>query len=244
MVEAFLWGAFAASSLLLGAAIAIARTPHRRMLGMVMGFGAGVLLSAVSFELIAKAIAASGGLEAAMAGFFVGAGVFGAGDALIARSGYAHRKDISGAPPDATGMAIVLGALLDGIPESAVLGLTLVATGEIGAAMLVAVFVSNVPEGIAATASLRSGGWSTRGLLALWGSMALAAGVAAALGFAMLDGASPEALAFVLAFAAGAILAMLSTSMMPEAYEHAGRVVGIVTTFGFALALVVNWLEA
>jgi ZIP family zinc transporter len=244
MVEAFLWGAFAASSLLLGAVFAMARPPHRRALGMVMGFGAGVLLSAVSFELMAKAVDASAGLQTALIGFFAGALIFAVGDALIARSGYARRKDISGSPPDATGMAIVLGALLDGIPESAVLGLTLLATGDIGVAMLVAVFVSNVPEGLAATTSLRSGGWSTGMVIALWGSIALAAGTAAAIGFAVLDGAPPEALAFVLAFAAGAILAMLSTSMMPEAYEHAGRIVGIVTTFGFAVALVINWLEA
>ncbi len=169
--------------------------------------------------------------------------MFTGGDLLISRVGYANRKDIDGTPPDASGLAIVLGALLDGIPESAVLGLTLLQTGEIGLAMLVAVFVSNLPEGVAATVSLHNGGWTRARIYALWTTIAIASAVAAAAGYALLDGASPETLAFVLAFAGGAILTMLSTSMMPEAYEHAGETVGLLTVLGFAVALTINWLE-
>jgi ZIP family zinc transporter len=208
-----------------------------------MGFGSGVLLSAVSFELVDEAVATSGRLRGAVLGLLVGAIVFTAGDVAISRFGYAERKDISGAPPDAGGLTIVLGALLDGIPESAVLGLTLLQTGSIGAAMLVAVFVSNLPEGIAATVGLRNSGWSTSRIVALWSAIALASGMAAAAGFALLDSASPDTVAFVLSFAAGAVLTMLATSMIPEAYEHAGRSVGLVTVLGFIVAFAINWLE-
>jgi zinc transporter, ZIP family len=243
VLEAGLWGLLAASTLLLGGLIAVFHVPRPRTLGLVMGFGSGVLLSAVSFELVDEAVETSGRLRGVVLGLLVGAIVFTVGDVVISRFGYAERKDISGAPPDAGGLTIVLGALLDGIPESAVLGLTLLQTGSIGAAMLVAVFVSNLPEGIAATVGLRNSGWSTPRVVALWSAIALASGAAAAAGFALLDSASPDTVAFVLSFAAGAVLTMLATSMMPEAYEHAGRSVGLVTVLGFIVAFAINWLE-
>ncbi len=243
MIEAGLWGLFAASSLLLGAVIAEARPPSTRVLGLVMGFGSGVLLSAISFELVEEAAQTSGQLGSTFVGLFTGAIVFTAGDVLISRLGYAERKDIGGAPPEAGGLTIVFGALLDGIPESAVLGLTLLQTGEIGTAMLVAVFVSNVPEAIAATVGLRSGGWSRVKVFGLWTLIALSSAAAAAAGYVLLDGAGPDTLAFMFAFAGGAMLTMLATSMMPEAFEHAGRAVGLLTVLGFAVAFGINWLE-
>jgi ZIP family zinc transporter len=243
VLEAGLWGLLAASTLLLGGLIAVFHVPRPRTLGLVMGFGSGMLLSAVSFELIDEAVETSGRLRGAVLGLLVGAIVFTVGDVVISRFGYAERKDISGAPPDAGGLTIVLGALLDGIPESAVLGLTLLQTGSIGAAMLVAVFVSNLPEGVAATVGLRNSGWSTSRIVTLWSAIALASGAAAAAGFALLDTASPDTVAFVLSFAAGAVLTMLATSMIPEAYEHAGRSVGLVTVLGFIVPFAINWLE-
>lgn len=246
MAEAFLWGLLAAGSLLLGAVVALVRPPGRTLVGWVMAFGAGVLLSAVSFELVAKAVQVPDGVGRAAAGFFAGALVFTGGDTLIARAGYARRKDISGAAPpaaaSATGLPIVLGALLDGIPESAILGLTLLQTGGIGVSMLVAVFVSNLPEGVAATAGLKTGGWSTSRIVTLWVIVAFVCAAASALGFMVLDGATPSTLAFIYAFAGGAILTMLATSMIPEAYEQAGRTAGLVTVLGFATAFGVDWL--
>ncbi len=242
MLDAFMWGLAGASSLVLGAVIALVRAPGTRTLGFVMGFGAGVLLSAVAYELVDDAIATEGGLRWTTLGLFGGALVFTFGDKLIERFGYGNRKDIGGAPPSGSGLAIVLGAMLDGIPESAVLGLTLLQTGDIGVSMLVAVVISNLPEGIAATTGLRNGGWTTTRVMALWGVVAITSAIAAGLGYALLDGASDTTIAFILAFAAGAILTMLATSMMPEAYEHGGRDVGIVTVFGFAVAVLVNAL--
>jgi ZIP family zinc transporter len=243
VVEAFLWSLLGASSLVIGVVLISFWTPAARTLGLVMAFGAGVLLSAVSFELVEEAVETSGGAGGAALGFFAGVAVFTLGDLGIARMGYRDRKDIDAAPHDAAGPAIVLGTLLDGIPESAVLGLTLLESGTVGTSMLVAVFISNLPESVAASASLRANGWSMRRILLLWTAIALLSALAAAAGYALLDGASPQVLAFIFAFAGGAILTMLSTSMIPEAYEHTGRLVGVATTLGYFLAFAIHLAE-
>jgi ZIP family zinc transporter len=137
----------------------------------------------------------------------------------------------------------VLGIVLDGIPESIVLGLTIVVAGSVSVAFLVAVALSNVPEAIAATSGLAAGGWPGRRILGLWTLVSLVSGAAALIGFVTLDSASPTTVAFVLSFAAGAILTMLADTMMPEAFEHGGKLVGVVTTLGFALAFGISSLD-
>jgi ZIP family zinc transporter len=236
MAEAFLWGLIAASSLVIGALVVFAREPSTRTLGLVMGFGAGVLISAVSFELIDEALTVANGLGDVALGFFSGVIVFYFGDSVIENMGGGGEEE------SGSGLPIVLGTVLDGVPESAVLGLTLLQTGEIGISMLVAVFVSNLPEAISASSQMLESGWTKRRVLALWIGVALISALAAAAGYALLDGASPRAVAIVLAFAGGAILTMLSTTMIPQAYQEAHRPVGLATSFGFAVALAINWL--
>ena len=243
MGEAFLWGLFAASSLLIGALVALSRPPHRRVLGLIMAFGAGVLLSAVSYELIGEATEVGGGPWAVTLGIFAGAAAFTLGDMLIGRFQRRRQGKVMPNAEEGAGLSILLGALLDGVPETAVLGLTLLQTNEIGVAMLVAVFISNLPEGIAATTTLVEGGWKRRLVLAIWGAVVLACGLAAAAGYVLLDGASTGVISFVFAFSGGAVLTMLATSMMPEAYEHAGRPVGLLTVVGFVVAYGVHLLE-
>lgn len=243
MTEAFFWGLFAASSLLIGALIAARRPPHRRALGLIMAFGSGVLLSAVSFELIAEATDVGGGGLSVVIGVFTGAAAFTFGDILIGRFQRRRQGSAMPAAEEGTGLSILLGALLDGVPETAVLGLTLLQTNEIGLAMLVAVFISNLPEGIAATTTLIEGGWRPSLVLQIWGAVVLACGLAAAAGFVLLDGASVGVISFVFAFAGGAVLTMLATSLIPEAYEHAGRPVGLLTVLGFIIAYGIHLLE-
>ena len=137
----------------------------------------------------------------------------------------------------------MLGIVLDGIPESVVLGLTVVTAGSVSAAFLVAVTLSNLPEAVAASSGLAQAGWAHRRILGLWTVVAVVSGLAALLGFAVFDSASLGTIAFVLAFAGGAILTMLADTMMPEAFEHGGKLVGVVTTFGFALAFAISALE-
>jgi ZIP family zinc transporter len=243
LTEALFWGLFAASSLLIGALIATWRPPHRRALGLIMAFGAGVLLSAVAYELIDESASIGGGGLAVAAGVFAGAATFTLGDIAIGRFQRRHRGDPMPSSDEGSGLSILLGALLDGVPETAVLGLTVLQTGEVGMAMLVAVFLSNLPEGVAATTTLIEGGWSKRSVLGIWAAVVVACGLAAAAGYLLLDGASPGLIAFVYAFSGGAVLTMLATSMIPEAYEHAGRAVGVITVLGFIVAYGIHVLE-
>jgi ZIP family zinc transporter len=244
VIAAGFWGLLAASSLVIGALLVFIHVPSPKLLGLVMGFGAGVLTSAVAFELVQKGAESSGDVGATFGGFFAGALVFFGGDTLIARigPGTPSRPDAS-RTPGSPAIPIVLGTILDGIPESAVLGLTLLQTGQIGVSMLVAVFVSNLPEAIAASTDLLEDRWSKPRVAALWTAVAIVSGLAAAAGYVLLDGASTSTLAFMFGFGGGAILAMLSTSMVPEAYELAGRWVGLAVTFGFAVAFGITWLS-
>jgi ZIP family zinc transporter len=238
--EAFGWGLLAASSLLVGGLLVILLPIGPRLLGVVMAFGGGVLISATSFELVEEAFQTSGLLSDVAYGLFAGCAVYAIGDAVIDRFGGAERKSSSGAQASGAPLAIVLGIVLDGIPESAVIGLTLLEGGAVSVAMLVAVFVSNVPESVAATSGLLAAGWRRMTVFVLWGVVALASAVASLAGFALFDGASPSVVAFVLAFAGGAILTMLADTMMPEAFAHGGKLVGVFTTLGFATAFAIS----
>ncbi len=243
MTEAFLWGAFAASSLVLGGVVALAFHVSGRVLGLILAFGAGVLISAVAYELVEEAFATSKSGQWVAAGLFAGALVYFGGDELIDRRGGDKRKSMGGEQEEGTALAIVLGIVLDGIPESVVIGLTLLEGGSVGVAMLVAVFMSNLPEAIGATSGLAVAGWRRSRILGLWGLVVVSSGLASLAGYALLDDASPNAVAFVLAFAGGAILTMLAETMIPEAYLRGGKAVGLVTTLGFAVAFAVSTLD-
>lgn len=238
----FAWGAFAASSLLIGALIALRFRISLRWIGLIMAFGSGVLISAVAFELIQESFDLSGGGGGVVVGLFAGCFVFFFGDELIGRMGGAGRKKPTGAEESGNGLAIVLGAVLDGVPESMVIGLTLIQGGSIGVAYISAVFLSNLPEGISATRGLTDSGWPRSRVLGLWAMVVGVAALASLAGYTLLEGASDNTVAFVQSFAGGAILTMLATTMMPEAYEHGGNRVGIATTLGFATAYAIHVL--
>jgi ZIP family zinc transporter len=227
----------------IGALVALFFRISLSAIGLIMGFGAGVLISAVAFDLVEEAADIASGHGAVIAGIFVGCGVFFGGDWLIDRSGGANRKQAEGAQEDGAALAIVLGTVLDGIPESMVIGLTIFQGGAVGAAYLTAVFISNLPESISSTAGLTAGGWKKARVLWLWIAIALISGLSSLAGYGLFQHSSPDTVAFVLAFAAGAILTMLADTMMPEAYEHGGRLVGVVTTLGFATAFVIHTLD-
>ena len=243
MTEAFLWGALAASSLMIGGVLALAFRVSGRLLGLVLGFGAGVLISAVAYELVEEAFTVSEGSTWVAVGLFAGALVYFAGDELIDRRGGEKRKSMGGEQEEGTALAIVLGIVLDGIPESVVIGLTLLEGGSVSVAMLVAVFLSNLPEAIGATSGLAVAGWRSRRILTLWGIVILVSALSALAGYGLFGDASPDTVAFVLAFAGGAILTMLAETMIPEAYLRGGKAVGLVTTFGFAVAFGVSALD-
>jgi ZIP family zinc transporter len=169
----------------------------------------------------------------------LGAGVFYLADREVNRRGGEGRKNAKG-QQGGSAAAIAIGALLDGIPESAAIGISLIEGRGVGIALVVAVFLSNVPEGLSSAAGMRRAGRSPAYVFGLWGAVTLASTLAALLGYLFLDGASGNVLAAIQSFAAGAILTMLASTMMPEAYEEGGPVVGIVTTVGFLLAFVLS----
>jgi ZIP family zinc transporter len=243
MWASFAWGTLAASTLVIGAVLAMVFHISLRWIGMIMAFGAGVLISAVAFDLVAEAAKTAPSDWPIYVGIFVGCGVFFGGDWLIDCSGGGKRKDPAGAQKDGSALAIVLGSVLDGIPESMVIGLTIFQGGKVGAAYLAAVFISNLPESISSTSGLITGGWKTARILWMWIGITLISGVASLAGYGLFQHASPNIVALVDTFAAGAILTMLADSMMPEAYEHGGELVGVVTTLGFATALLIHTLD-
>ncbi|MQA80005.1 MAG: ZIP family zinc transporter [Streptosporangiales bacterium] len=239
-MAAFWWGTLAASSLIVGGLLAQWLTIPRRLLGLVMGFGVGVLTSAVAYELVEDSFEHSAvgvGL-----GLLCGAVTFYAGDTLIDRMGGHNRKRTTGHPANSAAPAIVLGIVLDGVPESIVLGLTVVTNGTVGLAVLAAVFLSNLPEAVAATVGLRARRWKAAPVLGLWVAVTLASGLAALLGSVLLESAPGGVVAFVNAFAGGAILTMLADTMAPEAFDNGGRAVGLVTTLGFLAAFLLTAL--
>jgi ZIP family zinc transporter len=243
MGAAFGWGLPAASSLVVGAVIALVFHISLRTIGLILGFGSGVLISAIAFDLVEEAVNTESGHGAGIAGIFAGCAVFSIGNWWIDRSGGGDRKDARGAQQDGTALAIVLGTVLDGIPESLVIGLTIYHGGAVGAAYLVAVFISNLPESISSTSGLAASGWRATRVLLLWIAITLISGLASLVGYGLFQNASPDTVAFILTFAAGAILTMLADTMMPEAFEHGGKLVGVATTLGFALAYTIHVLD-
>ena len=243
MLASFVWGFAAAATLIVGGAFALRFPVGERALGMVMAFGSGVLISAVAFELVQEAFDKAGGGGSVALGLVAGSVVFYTGDTLIDRIGGGDRKHSGGRQAEGSALAIVLGIVLDGIPESIVLGLTIVVSGSVSAAFLVAVALSNVPEAIAASTGLAKAGWAERRILGLWSLVAVVSGLAALFGFIAFDSAPAGTVAFVLSFAGGAILTMLADTMMPEAFEHGGKLVGLVTTLGFGLAFAISALD-
>ncbi len=235
MGAAFGWGAVAASSLVLGALLALARRWPPRQVGMVLAFGAGALISAVSFELAAEGLRV-GSLGATALGLGAGALTYFGLDGLLASRYSAGRGRAGRAGASDPGTALALGAFLDGIPEQLVLGIGLAAGEGVGIGLLVAIFVSNLPEAIGAASDMNESGADRRRILGLWSAIAAICALASVAGYAIADAASGELRAAIDGFAAGALLVMLIDSMIPEATRESGRIAGLVTTLGFAVA--------
>lgn len=242
MLEAALWGLVGGGSLVMGAALGLRLGPSQRVIGLVMAFGAGVLVSAAAFELTEEAFR-RGGRDATAIGLAAGALAFFGANSLVTRFGGGHRKRSGGQQQAGTAAALVIGSLLDGIPESAAIGISLLEGEGVGIAVVAAVFISNVPESLSAAVGLRAAGRSPAWIMGLWTAVAMVSALAALAGFALLDGASGNLIGGIQAFAAGAIVVMLADTMIPEAYAHSGRWVGLVTAAGFGLAFLLSTFE-
>jgi ZIP family zinc transporter len=238
--DAVFWGAFSSASLYIGAALAGPMANRERLTGQVMGFGAGAMISAVAYELIPLSSIEDGWRIGAA--FLAGAIVYFVADHLVDSQGGKHRQEIDADKQGGSGAAMFLGALLDGVPEALVLGITLSLGGSISLAFVAAIFVSNIPQGIAGTLSLQAAGTAMPRIIGMWTVLTLLCAAMAALGYAVADEVPDQGL-YAEAFAAGAVLTMLADSMMPEGFEHGGKTVGLLTVFGFFVAGVLTVLD-
>jgi zinc transporter, ZIP family len=230
---ALAWGLGSSASLYIGQLLAGPMEKSRKATGLMMGFGAGTMISAVAYELVPES-SLQHGLTIGIA-FLIGALAYYVGDRVIDRGGGGKRTSIAGSGGEGSGAAMFLGALLDGIPEAFILGITLALGGSISLAFVAAIFVSNIPQGLAGTTSLRDAGSSERRITAMWTALTVTCGIAAVLGFVLADNLNGLGLKAE-AFAGGAVLTMLADSMMPEAFQHGGKAVGLLTVLGFLVA--------
>jgi ZIP family zinc transporter len=241
-IQAGLWGLLSGSALLLGALVGWFVPLRQRVVAAIMAFGAGVLISALSFELVDEAWR-QGGFAPVAGGFLAGALVYTLANYWLSHRGARHRKRSHEAKREAqadkhpnNGAALALGALLDGIPESIVIGVSLLEGGAVGLVAVIAVFLSNIPEGLSSAAGMKAEGKKAAGVFGLWAGIAIVSGISAALGYVVFDGVPPEGVAFVQAVAAGAILAMIVDTMVPEAFEGTHDFAGLISVAGFLAA--------
>lgn len=240
MAAAAFWAFVGAGALLVGALLGFWLGVSRRTLGLIMGFGAGTLLSAVSFDLVFEAFKEAPGAPVVV-GLLLGAFAFWLGDLLIERMQSTPTQTAESELENAieepgSGLQLALGATLDGVPESVAIALTLLGGSSVSVAVVVAVFLSNVPEGMAASVELARTGYARSKILAIWAGVVVLCVVAATIGYVALGDSPPRTIAVIQSFAAGSILAMLSITMMPQAFSKGGRAVGLLTVLGFILA--------
>jgi ZIP family zinc transporter len=240
------WGLLAGSALLLGAAIGYFVRVPAKVIASVMAFGAGVLISALSFDLMDDAYR-RGGFASTGIGFLIGAVVYTAANRVLAARGAKHRKRSGDQQPSeddaqGSGLAIAVGALLDGVPESIVIGLSMIRGGAVSMVAVIAIFVSNIPEGLSSSAGMRKAGRSRGYVFGVWAGIAVISGLAALVGNLVFVHFAASVIAATTAIAAGAMLAMLADTMIPEAFENAHDLAGLITVAGFLVAFILTKL--
>ena len=238
MWDAIFWGAISGSAVLLGALVALFIPIKKNIIGYIMAFGTGVLIGAAAYELLGESIH-TGGMVPTAIGFGAGAIVFTVLDLWISKRGAKGRKRSNGTEENSSGIAIFIGTVMDAIPESIMLGASILGGGSVSFLLVVAIFISNIPEGLSSTKGLLSSQYSRGKIFLLWLAVLAISALASGGGYLFLDHASESVMAIVATFAAGGIIAMVS-SMMPEAYEDSGPITGIFASAGLLVSLLLD----
>lgn len=236
---AALWGFFAGSALLIGAMLGYYLKIPRRLVASIMAFGAGVLISAIAFELMDEAYKLGGFLHVTI-GFISGAVIFTGVNISLARKGGKHRKRSGEHMLECNSLAIAVGSIIDGIPESVAIGLTMIEGGVVSMATVIAIFLSNIPEGLSSSVGMKKAGWKAISIFGLWVSVALCTAIASLAGYTLFNNLPPGVIATSMALAAGAILAMLVDTMIPEAFSETHDLAGLITVLGFIVSFILS----
>lgn len=246
-LQSGLWGLVAGLALVIGALVAIFIKVPPRLIASIMAFGSGVLISALSFDLMDEAYH-QGGLDSSAIGFIAGAAIFTGINYILSLKGAKHRKRSSNQQPqesesEGSGLALAVGSLIDGIPESIVIGLSMLHGGNVSTVAVIAIFLSNLPEGLSSSAGMKKAGRPVRYILLVWIGIAIISGVASLAGFTVFKNFSADVVAASMALAAGAILAMIVDTMIPEAFEKTHNFAGLITVVGFLIAFFLTKLD-
>jgi len=239
MWHAAMWGAVSGSAVLLGSLVAMFFSLPKKVIGFIMAFGTGVLIGAASYELIGEAVR-TGGINSTAIGFLSGAAVFTIFDYIVSKKGASHRKRSGTQAAESAGIALFIGTIIDAVPESIMIGASLLEQETVSFLLVVAIFISNIPEGLSSTAGMRKNGYSKTKISIMWLSVLAISTFASWAGFFFLDGASDGLMAGISAFAGGGIIAMIASTMMPEAFEESGPITGLITALGLLASIILN----
>ncbi|HEX5185272.1 MAG TPA: ZIP family metal transporter [Nitrososphaeraceae archaeon] len=249
VLDSLLWGFIASIPLLIGCIVALFVNLPKSIIASIMAFGSGVLVAALAFSLIEESFSlsqsippviigfAAGGLSYTLANYYLNKKSLG----NIRKRKRSHGEDAAGSK-NASGLALLIGSVMDNIPENMALGISLITGSTVNIVLIVAIFISNFPEGLASTAGMKTNGKSSKQVIILWSIAVFISTMSSVIGFKILSNTSPFLISISISFAAGAILVMLAESMIPEAYEEGGIKIGIATMIGFAIAFALGKL--
>jgi ZIP family zinc transporter len=252
----------------MGCIVALFVSLPKGIIAAIMAFGSGVLVAALTFSLVEEAFSLSQSIPPVVIGFILGGVSYSVANHILdktsnsgssavsysdtnknisSKNGAVRKRkrshgDNAGGGKSASGLSLLVGSVMDNIPENMALGISLVTGGAVNIVLIAAIFISNFPEGLASTEGMKSNGRSKKYVLAMWSIAVIVGTISTAIGFAVLSKASPFAISVAISFAAGAILVMLAESMIPEAFEEGGSKIGLAAMAGFTVAFILGRL--